>query len=137
MKSFQSIYEEEERKHERENKQYMKFRGTDIEMLTIPEAAPLSAKYINNIPLNDKDIYTFINKLNSCPVSSFAPISFVANKLKSMDKTTFNKNLTDKDTSILKNYIIQFKNEVHTPPNHPLSIHVAKLIIDKLISMMK
>ena len=136
MKSFQDIYEEETQKHERENKQFVKYRGIDIEMLSIPNSAPLSPKYVNNINLSDKDIHEFIQKLKSCSTNSFSPISFVVAKLKQNNKS-LKDNFTDKETTILKNYILQFKNEVKTSMNHPLTIHVAKMIIDKLISLMK
>lgn len=136
MKTFQEIYNEEEKKKIEEEKQFIKFRGCDIEMLTIPSLAPINPKYKNNIPIKNTEVMEFINKIKSSNCASFTPISFIISKLRKYDKKIDKQRLLDKDVITFKNYINQFRNDVKTPINHPLSIHAAKMIIDKLITVL-
>ena len=136
MKSFQEIYNEEERKKIEEKKQFIKFRGHNIEMLVIPNLAPLNPKYDNNIELSDKEIIEFIEKIRSGSCVSFTPISFIISKLRKYNKKLEKDKLLDKYVITFKNYLNQFRNDVKTPTNHPLSIHVAKMIVDKLITVL-
>lgn len=137
MKTFQEIYDEEEKKKIEEDTQYIKFRGCDIEMLTIPSFAPSKPKYENDILIKNKEVIEFIDKIRSSSRASFTPISFIISKLRKYDKKIDKQRLLDKDVIIFKNYINQFRNDVKTPINHPLSIHVAKIIIDKLITVLR